>query len=425
MTRDGKDALELLRMHPAQYGRMLGFKNLRDEIHGEWIKKMAFGVGDMTLQAHRGSFKTTCDELSMALCIMLQWWSNTIFLRKTDTDVQEVVSAVEKILSHKVTQEIYRAIFQKPLEIYKATTSEITTSSYTVTGGAPQLLGIGIGGSLTGKHADIVRTDDIVNLKDRQSGAERKRTKAIYQELQNVRNPGGRIINSGTPWHKEDAFCLMPEPEKWDWKRTGMLGAEKIEQLRSSMSPSLFAANYELEHIAAENALFTTPPRFTDDASLLRDGIAHIDAAYGGEDYTAFTCARRIGDTIYMYGKMWHQRFDKLLDACIAKADELMCKPIYCEDNDKGFVAREIKRLGGRAALYHEKENKYIKISDNLCKWWPHIVWLEGTDSEYLRQIMDYTEDAEHDDAPDGAAVCARYYDRRSGEQYKSTLFGG
>ena len=48
---------------------------------------------------------------------------------------------------------------------------------------------------------------------------------------------------------------------------------------------------------------------------------------------------------------------------------------------------------------YAEKENKYIKISTYLRKWWNNILWLEGTDPEYLSQIMDYTEDAEHDDA--------------------------
>lgn len=64
------------------------------------------------------------------------------------------------------------------------------------------MLGIGIGGSLTGKHADIVITDDIVNLRDRMSAAERERTIAVYRELQNIKNRGGRIINTGTPWHK-------------------------------------------------------------------------------------------------------------------------------------------------------------------------------------------------------------------------------
>ena len=37
------------------------------------------------------------------------------------------------------------------------------------------------------------------------------------------------------------------------------------------------------------------------------------------------------------------------------------------------------------------------------------IVFVRGTDAEYINQILDYTEQAEHDDAPDSAAsVCRR-----------------
>ena len=48
------------------------------------------------------------------------------------------------------------------------------------------------------------------------------------------------------------------------------------------------------------------------------------------------------------------------------------------------------------------------------------IEWLEGTDIEYINQILSYTEDAEHDDAPDSAACVCRIYDRQSGEDYQS-----
>ena len=44
------------------------------------------------------------------------------------------------------------------------------------------------------------------------------------------------------------------------------------------MSDSLFAANYELKHIADADAMFKEP-RFTDDEELIYGGIGHIDAA--------------------------------------------------------------------------------------------------------------------------------------------------
>lgn len=412
--------------HPAQLGWSIGYTDFIPRIHGEWIRRMVSGSGDMTLQAHRGSYKTTCLCQAIALLMIKEREKNIIFLRKTDADVAEVVSNVLRILQHPVMCQLYKALTGVDLQIVKSNASEITTGAYQAPRGASQLQGIGIGGSLTGKHADIIITDDIVNLRDRISRAERDRTKAIYQELQNIRNPGGRIINTGTPWHPDDAFALMPEPDKWDYKRTGLLSEEQVEELRQSMSPSLFAANYELRHIASEHALFTKSPVFMKDAAMLRDGIAHIDAAYGGEDYTALTCGKRIGDKLYLYGRMWHKHVDTVLDACISESKRLLCAPIWCEDNgDKGFLGKEIISKGCKAAIYHESENKYYKISTFLRKWWNSIVWLEGTDSEYISQIMDYTEDAEHDDAPDSASVVCRYYDRRSGTPYKSPLFGG
>ena len=166
--------------------------------------------------------------------------------------------------------------------------------------------------------------------------------------------------------------------------------------------------------VAAEGALFTTYPGYTDDATLLRDGIAHIDAAYGGEDFTAFTCGKRQGDTIYLYGRLWRRHVDTVIDTCIREAKRLLCAPIHCENNaDKGYLAKEINERGYSAGSYNEFENKHLKISTFLRKWWGNVVFLSGTDKAYTAQILSYTEDAEHDDAPDSAACVARHYDRR------------
>ena len=399
---------------PAEYGQMLGYTRLT-ALHNGWIRAMLLGKGDMTLQAHRGSYKTTAVGVALAIQLMLRGRENCMFIRKTDDDVKEVIRQVARNLESPVTQALYRTLTGRELQV-RVNATEIVTSAYCGVSGAVQLLGIGTQSSITGKHADRIFTDDIVNLQDRKSRAERERVKGFYYELLNVKNRGGRIFNTGTPWHKEDAFTVMPAPVKWDCYHTGLMTRDQVEALRQTMAPSLFAANYELVHIAAENALFTQAPAFTDDAELLRDGCAHIDAAYGGEDYTALTCGQRRGDKLYLYGRLWHAHVDTVLDAALYDCDRLMCAPVHSENNgDKGYLAREIARRGHRAGSYHEKENKYYKISTFLRKWWPNIVWLKGTDPAYIRQIMDYTEDAEHDDAPDSAACMCRYLDGKRG----------
>lgn len=405
---------------------MLGFTKL-GSLHNDWIIEMLRGGEDKTLQASRGSYKTTCVSVALALTCILLPSKKTMFMRKTDMDVKEVIKQVQKILLDPHTQYLVNCIYGINLALNVQSATEVNTNLSADNKGANQLIGVGTGGSLTGKHFDRIFTDDIVNVQDRISKAERDHTKTIYQELQNIKNRGGRIFNTGTPWHRDDCFTLMPEAERYDCYHPEIqkiISPEMLEFIKQRMSPSLFAANYELQHIAAENALFDTSPRFTKRGEeVMRDGIAHIDAAYGGEDFTAFTCGKRMADTIYMYGKIWHNHVDTVLDRILDETERLACAPIFCEDNgDKGFLAKEIKRKKENMPVrrYHEKENKYAKIATFLRKWWPNIVWLEGTDPEYLVQIMDYTEDAEHDDAPDSAACVCRYFDRRSGIDYES-----
>ena len=435
MTR--KEAVRFLIRTPYKFGHMVGFTKLSG-IHNGWMRKMISGTGDYTLQGHRASYKTTCLSIVLVILMILHPNFRILFCRKTDEDVKEIIDQVRKILQMPQTQYLVQVIYGINLKLLTDNATEISTNLVTDTRGTSQLVGMGIGGSITGKHFERIFTDDIINVKDRKSKAERERTKMIYQELLNIVNKGGRIINTGTPWHPEDAFTLMPEPEKWDCYSTGILSPEEIEEKRHSMAPSLFAANYELVHIAAEDALFKSAPRFITAESakealkrdakpeeLLRDGIAHIDAAYGGEDFTAFTCGQRIGDKLYLYGRMWPGHVDKVLGFCVAKAKELMCAPVWCEKNaDKGYLAAEIKALDCPAMPYTEKENKYYKISSFLRKWWDSIEWLEGTDAEYLNQILSYTEDAEHDDAPDSAACVCRIMDRRGGGDYRSPFSG-
>lgn len=402
---------------PALVMRRCGFPLLTDELHGQWMRQMLLGREDMTLLAHRGSYKTTCVAGVLAIRCVLMGSENTFFIRKTDDDVKEIILQTRKILESDYMRALtFRMLGGKaPIWVKKCTATQLTCTSYRSPRGGPQLLGLGIGGSLTGKHADCIFTDDIVNLSDRVSRASREATRAAYMELQNVRNRGGRIVNTGTPWHKEDAIStLMPAPLRFDCYATGLIPPDKLQEIRQSMSASLFAANYELRHIAEASALFPEAPRFQPEPRLLYDGIAHVDAAYGGEDCTALTCARRRGGVMHLYGRLWPKHVDACLDDILAECERLRCAPIYCETNgDKGYLSREMRARGAITRPYPEKQNKYLKISTYLRKWWKNIVFLEGTDPEYLSQIQDYTDCADHDDAPDSAACVCRALDRR------------
>lgn len=416
MNDEREELVSFLYRCPKDIAVAIGYDKLTD-LHNAWIKDMVFGEGDKTLQAHRGSYKTTCISIAFAFICVLFPADRTIFLRKTDDDVAEVMRATAAILETDYFKSIAMTLYGVEL-VVRNTYGWVTTNLKLGVSGAAQIVGLGCGGSLTGKHADRVFTDDIINVKDRVSAAERERIKLIYQELQNIRNRGGRIFNTGTPWHKDDAFQLMPNIVSHDCYSTGLMSREEIQTVRSSMSPSLFAANYELKHIADEEAMFSEP-RFFGDPAKLREGIGHIDAAYGGADGTAFSVIQIVDGVIYAYIRLWQgKHVDDCLDEIIGICRALRVGTIYNEKNsDKGYLNKAIRLKGHPSIGYVEDTNKFIKISTHLRSVWESVQFLDceayPLDADALNQILDYNENAAHDDMPDSLASIIRQFKKK------------
>ena len=364
-----EDIFRMLWERPVEVGHWVGFRDLTD-LHNGWLRSWLYGQDDQTLLCHRGSYKTTTLSLFFALHAFEKPNENLLYFRKTDTDVKEICKQACKIIESGAMQEMARIVYGRPMVLTTRTDTELNSNLNTSIRGTSQIVGLGIGTSITGKHADIVVTDDIVNVKDRVSKAEREATKLRYQELINICNRGGRFINTGTPWAPDDAISKMPNVTRITCYETGLITPEKLEKIKEQMSPSLFAANYELRHIADMNALFTDAD-LTGDPEAIYDGLGHIDAAYGGGDSVAFTIMKQA------------------LDGTI-------------------YLARDLDDLDIPASTYHESQNKYLKISTYLKKVWKQIKWIPETDPDYLLQITDYTEQAAHDDAPDSAASLVR-----------------
>ena len=421
MTR--QQAVNFLITQPYKLGHMIGFTKLT-ELHNEWIIDMVCGDSDKTLQGHRGCFKTTCVSIALALIMILLPNEKTLFMRKTDADIKEIIAQVKKILLTPQVQVFVQAIYGVNLELTTSNASEITTNLCRDMKGSSQLVALGIGSSLTGKHYDRIFTDDIINVTDRTSKAERDRTKLVYQELQNVRNRGGRIFNTGTPWHKDDAFQLMPNIVRYDCYSTGLISKDELEEIKSRMTASLFSANYELKHIADDDVIFSSPQTGADP-SLAENGIIHVDAAYGGEDGTAMTILAKKDGKYYLFGKLWQKHVDDVEDEIIRYRKQFLAGKLYCEDNgDKGYLAKELRRKGQeRVVTYHENMNKYVKITSYLKSVWKDVIFVAGTDEEYINQICDYNENAEHDDAPDSAASAIRKLWNKKEQDESSLIF--
>ena len=423
MMNDIKTIIRDIKKYPYRIARAVGFTDVREYPHNDWMREIVCGRGDYTLLAHRGSYKSSCLSVCIALIMVLFPDRNIIFLRKADNDVTEMVRMVKKALESDIIQNLCIILYKKKLVLTESTASSVTTNLYMSPSGSSQLLGIGLKSSITGKHADIVITDDICNISDRISKAERDRTKLQYQELQNIRNRGGRIINTGTRWHADDVFSLTENPHIYNYKDTGLISEEKIKEIRSKMTPSLFACNYELRIIASEDVIFTDP-QVGAEPQLVEQGWAHLDAAYYGEDYTALTLMNIHDRKFYVFGKTWRKHVDDCMDEIVAWCNHFKINHLYCEKNaDKGYVAQKLRERGLSVSTYNEHQNKHIKIVSHLKFEWSDVIFVQGTDEKYINQICDYNENAEHDDCPDSLASLIRIQGRRKNETTEDLLY--
>ena len=402
--------IEYILTSVVEISHMIGF-NLITDIHQEWFDLFFSDTQEVTLQASRNSYKSTLLSIFTACYMIIFPNKRILVIRKTDDDISDFIGTIKNILESDTFKYLVLKIWGVELQIINFNSCEITTNLKTNVDDTAQLRGKSLNSALTGKHADLIITDDIVTLTDRISRADREKTKIKYQELFNLLNRGGKVINCGTPWHKEDCFSLMNNLHVYDCyelEKAGVMTKELIKEKRSKMTSSLFAANYELKYIANEDAIFTNP-LFTDNEELIYNGICHIDARYSGSDYTAFTIIKKVEDRLYVFGK----RFDKHVDDCLNEIFLLQKKylggKIYCENNgDKGYLKKKIIEMGNYADDYHESMNKYIKIISYLKPNWDNVFFLEDTDKDYINDILEYTDTVEHDDCPDSLASSIR-----------------
>ena len=141
MNLTRQEAVQILTLIPYKFGQAVGFNKL-EQLHNEWLIDMIFGTEDETLQAHRGSYKTTCDSVAFAVIIILYPNDKTLFMRKTDDDVKEVITQTKRILKHPITREFVKAIWGIDLRLAKDSATEITTNLTNDPRGAAQLTGI-------------------------------------------------------------------------------------------------------------------------------------------------------------------------------------------------------------------------------------------------------------------------------------------
>lgn len=398
--------------NPHQLGNYLGFKDLTG-LHSEWIKYIWRSSSHVSLQAHRGSMKTTSViVLGNLVNMTFHWNDRTAIIRKDFTSASDIL----KVTSRIIQGDKYQALFYELFGIYPRlivdSLMKLQWDLKETESPEGNANAFGIGGSITGKHFDHILLDDIITIRDRISKAERDSVDNFVREIiANVIDPGKFVKATGTPWHKMDTWRLLPTPIVYDIYSTGLKAftQERIAEIRKNTTASLFAANYEMKHISSEETIFDEPT-FTNtwDATLNIQG--HIDAKYQGSHTGAFTMmAKKADGRIQAVGFVFHKHINEEYSKLMDKWKKYRCGTTHLELNaDKGYSARDLSNMGMMTKTYNESENKAVKIIQNLKKYWDLIDWHEDTDPEYISQILDWQEGQEPDDCADSAASCLR-----------------
>lgn len=306
-------------------------------------------------------------------------------------------------------RNLFKALFNKEPFSKPWSDSEINLSIRTQITKEANLSGSGMTGNITGAHYTKIFADDFVTIKDRVSPAERRNTELFLRELTNISTIEGNIIFSGTPWHKEDGWKLCPEPIKYPAKSDIIkeLTKDRLLEYKRQLGASLYAANYDLLHIADENRLFNDPVYGTWKGEMKMIN-AYIDPSYEGKASTAMAMIG-MGQQIFVRGWVWHKHIVDCYNDIIKLAKQFACGTIYIETNaDKGASRRDLAKKWQSVMGINERMNKHIKIISYLKQKWQDLTFADDCQPEFMNQVLDYTEDADLKDAPDALAALVR-----------------
>lgn len=436
------ERIQMILEHPHLLGHIMGFTKLT-EMHSEWIWHL-YGQPEgihPALQAHRGSYKTTATSQVGPL-----WWllfhpdDRFGLVREHFTAAAETLEVISKACRLPEVIRLFNEVQPElaPFRVVQAPFGKLLLSCKRTVTKELSIQAHGVDQLPTGTHFDRMQLDDVISRQDRLSQAKRKRTKGAIQEvLANIIDPGKSVSHCGTPWDKRDAWSLwtgdhsdesdelqmaededditLQAPLKVDVYHSGLLTPAQIRKIKRTTTPSLFAANYELKHIADSDQIFADMHFDTWQPKCERV-FCHVDAKYDGDHTMGVTFASRRPDgKIQVYGKIYTESIKfksrEILDLCM----RFRVRKIYVEDNpDKGYAAELLARkpADDRPSIpvkrYHEVLNKHVKITSYILEYWDELIFDPNCDEAYVAQIMDYRQGQEPDDGPDSLASIIR-----------------
>jgi len=408
--------LKQIRQQPHLLGLLAG-KDKLTPMHSEWCRYLWESPTDVCLRGHRGSYKTTMD-----IEIGVPWWllfhpNNRIaIVRKTFTGSSEIVRNISNIMMMDTIYPLFELAWGEKWKFTVRRDGKLEISAKKTKTKESSVVALGLDSGLTGSHYDDIICDDFIDLEDRVSEAERERTKLIVQEIRtNIADPGKRTMFQGTPWHRHDAWEILPPAKDYPVNATGLRTPEELEDIKTKTSKILYAINYDLKFENEADLIFSNPRMgvWHDGNSEIK---AHIDAAYKGTHYCALTIMGKMkNERLNVIGWVYPGNIKDWFPFIIQKLVRYEVREVFSEDNaDRGYtndvleLNPVLRQKGVWMTEYHELEKKHVKIANYLGEVFNQIEFAQESDPNYMEQVIDWREGEEPDDAPDSASALVR-----------------
>ncbi|MGH7484519.1 MAG: phage terminase large subunit, partial [bacterium] len=305
-----------------------------------------------------------------------------------------------------------------------------------------EYFGIGRGGAVVGRGADLLVIDD--PLRDAQEAASSNIRSQLHQWFSEVAytrlQPGAAVVVISTRWHEDDlaGWLLREHPEeRWrvlslpaiaerdeGWRKEGAAlwperyPLETLHQIRSQIGGAAFASQYQQRPAAAEGKIFRREwwQRFSETPKLSQI-VQSWDTAFktGAEnDYSACTTWGQAENGYYLL-HAWRGRveFPDLKKKLAAFAREWEPRSILVEDKASGqSLIQELKRDTTFPVLPIKSDSDKVSRAfavTPLCEAGKVFLpasagWLE----DYLDEISAFPS-APHDDFTDSTTQALTY----------------
>jgi len=284
------------------------------EFHNEWYELLQ---GDdrprrLHIQAAREHAKTTCLSVKYPL-----WRVGR------NPDLRVMIVSQSATLANTIVREIrmnienndrLRAVFPALREPMGKVSRPWSNSELQVKRSPGVILkdatfvGIGLGGSLTGKRADLIVVDDPFDENEVRTEAQRQKVEDwIDKMVLPTLTPQGEIMFVGTPWHYADYWANLaaksienggnyvvrkypaiknPEDpmEKWDAQWPEVWSPERLAERRYEMGSVKFNCLYLLDPSGLEGTLFKRDWLTFFDPPILTESYVRDFEYYMGVD---------------------------------------------------------------------------------------------------------------------------------------------